>query len=65
MKYDGDKASAPYNEITVTITHPEGNEGELKGFSSVWSKHVWGFNNEKHCQNCLEGAMEWASVFGN
>ena len=32
---------------------------KIYGFSSIWGKYVSGFDNTKHCINCLIGERNW------
>jgi len=56
MMYFGESVGEPYKEILLTVTHE--NRKSLSGFLAFWGYHVYGFDDEFHCQKCLIGKRE-------
>ena len=47
--------------ITLRITSPTGETGEIEGFRSLWAYYVSGYDPDQHCQDCFRG--DWVEEF--
>ena len=43
--------------VSITITHPQVNQGYVRGFLHLWAMYVRGFNPAQHCQKALRGRL--------